>query len=507
MKPTLFWRLRAFLGRKRIKRQATDPWDLLASLLRWSRDDVWTLRDAFEGTIILGQTGSGKSTGSGAAIARAMLEAGFGGLVLTAKPDERAVWECYMRDCGRSADLLVFGPTEPLRFGFLDYELRRKGVGAGLTENIVNLFSNVLEVAERNASGGGGREDEGYWRRSLRQLVRNLVDLLVLSKGRVSVPELYRLVVSIATSPEQVKSEAWRASSFCFRCLTEADRREKTPQQRSDFELVTDYLCLEFPALSDKTRSVIVSTFTSLVDVLNRGILRELFSGETNVTPDVTLDGKVLLIDLPVKEFLEVGVFAQLLWKQAFQRFSERRNLAENRRPLFLWADEAHHWVTSQDALYQTTCRSARVATVLLTQNVGNFQAALGGSEKGKAEAASLFGNLNTKVFHSNGDPVTNEWASTIIGRTRQYFANGSSSQQADDWVLAAMGMNNSAQTSGGFSEAYELTLQPSAFSGLRTGGPENARLVDAIVFQSGKRFKAGGRNWLPVTFQQGDSR
>ena len=146
------------------------------------------------------------------------------------------------------------------------------------------------------------------------------------------------------------------------------------------------------------------------------------------------------------------------------------------------------------------------MATVLLTQNVGNFQAALGGSEKGKAEAASLFGNLNTKVFHSNGDPVTNEWASTIIGRTRQCFANGSTSQQSDDWLLASVGMNTGSQSSGGFSEAYEFTLQPSAFSELRTGGPENARLVDAIVFQSGKRFKAGGRNWLPVTFQQGQS-
>jgi hypothetical protein len=289
---------------------AADPWDLSTPLLRWSDTDLWTVRDAVEGLLILGATGSGKSSGSGATIARAMLAAGFGGLVLTAKPGERAVWERTMQQCGRQGDLLVFGPPEPLRFGFLDYELQRKGVGAGLTENVVNLFSSVLEVAERNAAGGSGREDEGYWRRSCRQLVRNLVDLCILSTGRVSVPDLYRLVISAPTSPEQVASESWREQSYCFRCLSEADRKQKTPRQQADFELVTDYLCLEFPALSDKTRSVIVSTFTSLADVLNRGVLRELFSGATNVTPDVTLDGKVLLIDLPVKEFMDVGVFA-----------------------------------------------------------------------------------------------------------------------------------------------------------------------------------------------------
>ena len=54
---------------------------------------------------------------------------------------------------------------------------------------------------------------------------------------------------------------------------------------RHDFEIVTDYFLMEFSSLSDKTRSVIVSTFTSMVDVLNRGLLRELFCTDTNITP------------------------------------------------------------------------------------------------------------------------------------------------------------------------------------------------------------------------------
>ena len=49
--------------------------------------DMWRIKDACEGTIIFGGTGSGKTSGSGRAIATSFLSAGFGGLVLCAKPE------------------------------------------------------------------------------------------------------------------------------------------------------------------------------------------------------------------------------------------------------------------------------------------------------------------------------------------------------------------------------------------------------------------------------------
>ena len=476
------------------------PWRLDAPLLRWPEGDDWTLADAFAGTLILGATGSGKSSGSGRTLALRMLAAGFGGLVLTAKADERAAWEAYCREARRSDDLLIFDAGAALRFNFLDYELNRPGAGSGHTENIVNVFSTVLEVAERNGPGGG-REDEGYWKRALRQLLRNLVDLLSMATGAVSVPDLYRLAISAPTSVDQARSQPWRESSFCFACLQRADALPRSPRQESDFALVADYFLVEFPALSDKTRSVILSTFTSMADVLNRGLLRELFCTDTNVTPTAVEQGKIVLFDLPAKEFSEVGVFAQVLWKFAFQRSIERRVVNDDTRPAFLWADEAQHFITRYDMQFQTTCRAARVATVYLTQNVSNVYAALGGGEKGRAEADSLFGNLCTKVLHANGDPTTNEWAATLIGRTRQCLASGNTTQPAD-WVSHALGLGGSAQSSGGFSEAFEFELQPAVFTRLRSGGVSAEGWIDAIVVRSGRRF-SDGRIWKRVTFRQ----
>ncbi len=154
--------------RKPEKRPESGRWGLSSPLLSLSKRDPWTVGDACMGTIVTGATGSGKTTGAGAALALAFLRAGFGGLVLCCKKDERRLWEGYCRRTGRLPDLVVFDASGTQRFSFLDEELQRAGAGAGLTENIVNLLSTVLEVAERNG-GQGGREDEGYWRRSLRQ--------------------------------------------------------------------------------------------------------------------------------------------------------------------------------------------------------------------------------------------------------------------------------------------------------------------------------------------------
>ncbi len=462
-------------------------WPLSLPLFRLSEHDFFTLADAFESVQIYGATGSGKSSGSGRTCALSYLRAGMGGLVLTAKAEERALWEEYCREAGRLDDLMVMSPSLGLRFNFLDYELHRSGPGGGLTENLVNTFTEVLEVGQRQ-NGAGGREDAGYWRTANQQLVRNCLELLILGRGHVSLYDLYRVVVSLPTSPEQVNDASWQAKSFAFATLQAADKTDKSAMRRRDFELCTDYVLFEYPALSDKTRSIIVSTFTSMIDVLQRGVLRELFSTTTNVTPEATTEGRILLLDLPVKEYLEVGRIAQVLMKYIFMRAIEHRPWSDDMRPVFLWADESQYFTSPYDFQFQSTARSSRVATVYLTQNISNYYAMLGGDETGKAGVDSLMANMNTKILHANGDSVTNTWCAEMIGRSRQYFVNASQSRPVD-MAAALMGFEGGTQSSSGISEVMELEVPPRAFTTLRKGGIANAGQIDAIVFQGGRRL------------------
>ncbi|MBL8693873.1 MAG: TraM recognition domain-containing protein [Planctomycetes bacterium] len=321
------------------------------------------------------------------------------------------------------------------------------------------------------------------------------------------MPDLYRLVVSAPSSSEEFRSPGWQAKSFCFSLLRAAESRSKNARQSADFDLIADYFAMEWPRLAEKTRSVVLSTFTSMADVLQRGILRDKLCSGMNVTPDVVEEGKILLLDFPILEFGEVGRIAQCLFKYSFERAMERRDVRRNPRPVFLFADEAQFFlIPSHDMQFQTTCRSARVATVYLTQNLSNMYAALGGDEKARHEADSLVANLSTKVFHASDDPVTNEWASRLVGRSLQYFASGGSSRPDTGFSGGMMGFGtdgDEGSSNAGFSESYEADLQPSVFTHLKTGGSQNGWVVEGVVVQRGREFQTTGKSWMITEFPQ----
>jgi hypothetical protein len=204
-----------------------------------------------------------------------------------------------------------------------------------------------------------------------------------------------------------------------------------------------------------------------------------------------------------VKEFCVVGLTAQIIFKYAFQRTIERRDVNISQLPAFLWADEFQNFVTEYDYQFLATCRSARVACVLLTQNLSGLEAALGGAQKGEAAARALVGQLNTRVIHANGCPHTNSWAADLLGKDRLCLMSGNQSRQQEVSVSALLGLQQPAQLSSGFSEQIDYRVQPSEFSQLRTGGPANGGLVDAYVFQNGRLLPSTGLPFTRVVFQQ----
>jgi hypothetical protein len=127
------------------------------------------------------------------------LKANLGGLVLTAKTDEVfAVARIRQgRGQGRRFDDRRCQGQVALQFSQLRIE--REGAGAGQTENLVNLFCSVLEASERRHGQGGG--SDSYWQRTLKQLLRNAIDLAVIALDEVSLPFLYRIITSAPRTP------------------------------------------------------------------------------------------------------------------------------------------------------------------------------------------------------------------------------------------------------------------------------------------------------------------
>ncbi len=485
-----------WLFKSKRKAATLAKWDPATPLLHWAEGAPWTLGDSFAGCQILGSTGSGKSSGSMAAICRAFLNAGFGGLFLTAKREDAATYTGYVRDAGRMSDLLVFSPDNQLRYNFVDAEMRGGGDAVGLVENLTALLMTVTELGD--GKNGAGRDSERYFRLEGTRLARNGLLALVLGRERVTVPDLHRLITSAPASPEQVQSLEWQRGSFCFQCLQAADKAPKNESQRADFDLALTYFLNEWPSLSSRTRSVVQSTLTSATDLLSRGAARDMLSSPTpNVSPSMMYDGAIMIADFPVLVYRDVGQLIQVILKFCWQRAHSRRDVAANPRPTFIVADESHLLVVDADQTFQTTARSTRTAVVYATQSISTYLDAFGPQAEPKVH--TLLGNLQTQIYHQQTDIRTIQYTQEVIGRSRQFVMSGNSSRDGDG--LASLFGGGESGASSGFSEIYEFELQAGDLNSLAKGGPPHW-MTEAIVYQGGRRFP-NGRTWLPVQLPQ----
>ena len=433
----------------------------------------WTLRDACEGTVVFGASGSGKTSGTAHHLARAFLEAGFGGLVLCAKPEESENWRRLARQAGREADIICFGDPETYRFNFLDYELKH---GYGGIEAVVAVFMQILEVITPQDV------EQDVWDRASRQLLRNLLELLRLAGEEIRIRTIYEMAISNKKVNEFVKK---------------AEEREHNASASCDLELVKTYLQTEFRNMSDRTKSSILMTLSSMLDGFQRGVMRELFCTTSNISPEVTREGKIIVVDLPIKRYNELGQIAGGLWKFCFQRAMERAATTDETRPVFLFADECQFFTTSYDADFQTTARSARVASVYLTQNLPNLWVKYGG-QTGKARTESLLGNLQTKIWHQNACIQTNEWAADTVSKILQERRSTSTQFSHQLGTRSNHGSGSGVNT----QVVMDHDLKMRAFLNLLKGGSASKKVVTAVLFQGGRVYP-NSKVWKQVGYQQ----
>jgi hypothetical protein len=160
------------------------------------------------------------------------------------------------------------------------------------------------------------------------------------------------------------------------------------------------------------------------------GPVKELFCMETNFIPEFSRKGAIIILNLPLDEWEEIGRTAQLMFKYVWQKAVVRRQgLPPGEVPVFLWADEAQNFITSYDPKFQNESRSSYCATVLISQNISNYISAFGFN--GDAQTNSLLGGLGTKILHRNGDSKTNTWASDTISRALQIRESGGENESS----------------------------------------------------------------------------
>lgn len=500
--------------------------------------DAWTLEDAYTGVLVFGSTGSGKSSGSGRALAHAFLSSGMGGLVLCEKSDEADTWMQYAAETGRRTDMIRFSPNGTDGFNFLDYELRRSPEAVDVQiGNVVNLLLNTLDMASRSNSMSTPSAGDAFWIKSARMVLNYAIQLLYATTGSVRLAELVELIESAPKTTAQISDEAWQKRSFFSQIFRDfyATGGGRYPPDLEDVKRLKHFWLTTFPDMPEKTRGNIITTLNTDLDPLLQGRMRRLFSGNTTLIPEMTHDGAVIVMDFPVKEWGDAGLLAQQIFKYAWQRSTERRAKTDTTRPVFLFADECQSFLSAYDMKFQATARSSRACTVLMTQNLPSFYSTIGGTMP-EHTVNALLGNLRTKIFHANDDQTTNQWASRMVGKETfwrenfgtstnhsESFSEGRNTGQGESWSVSSAGQTSSSLggswnrgtstgsstssgsgTSRGVSEQRDYAVEPEDFAKeLKNGGKRNGYLVTGVIMQVGRTFARNRKHWMQVGFDQ----
>lgn len=198
------------------------------------------------------------------------------------------------------------------------------------------------------------------------------------------------------------------------------------------------------------------------------------------------------MINVPYLEEGDNARICQVIFKYCWQKEVERRITNETDPFVFLYCDEAQYFVTKNDPQFMSTARSAKVCVCYMTQNINGLARYLGFN---RMNLNSFLGNFQLQVFHQNGDYDTNDYASKLIGKTE---VNKTSYSETKSSGNEKASLSKSETT----SKHWEHQLQTNDFSDLKSGGENNDKIVESIVFLTGRRW-SDGKNYLKFSGSQ----
>lgn len=473
------------------------PWPLSRLLLHLG-EMPFDISRSTESVLILGCTGSGKSSSSGAMFCRAYMRAGFGILCLCAKPLDRTMYERYGRECGREADLRVIGPGQG-RLNLLDYLSRHELPGVRDTRHVVRFLETLVETSLSAQSGSG--QDEAFWVMGRRQVLSNIIRILAAGDEPFSFVDVLSFLRQAPKSAREVQQGSYKATSVFGRRLAAALTNAAGTRDESAVLAARSYWLEERPQEPEKTRACLEMMISAFCDLFTDPVMHEVFCTNTTVKPEEVLEGRIIITDLSPKEYPGMGIVAQQALKVLVQEAVERRADPDDswRRPVAMVMDEAQLYLHVSDAQFQATTRSSRCAVLAITQNLPNIITRIPGPHAEQV-VNGWVGNFNTVVLHCQGELTTARWCADLLGRSRKFHVSGSVEPGPSLWKLItgaplSSGLNVTSQE--------DYNVPPAAFRALRCGGEANQGEVDTYVLMNARQGHEGGKFYLPVVFLQ----
>ena len=231
--------------------------------------------------------------------------------IVASKPEDREWWQQRFAEAKRANELRIVAPDSGMRYNMLDAELK---AGADDREIASILMTSGETLRRTDATVGGGGENDQFFRDQSERMVEMAVLPLRLATGTVRASDLQRFISGAAMSPEQLKEPEWR-QGFHWKTLEAALNAPKTEIEKADMEQCTDYWLGQIPTLNDRTKTSIMVQVQGILHVMGSGVVRNLISSDTTLSPAMMDDGVSILVDMPGSRYGASGQFVNAVWR------------------------------------------------------------------------------------------------------------------------------------------------------------------------------------------------
>jgi type IV secretory pathway TraG/TraD family ATPase VirD4 len=192
---------------------------------------------------------------------------------------------------------------------------------------------------------------------------------------------------------------------------------------------------------------------------------------------DVLNGGKIVVVGMPALDSID-GRIANGLMQFVFCRKAPR---IPRRNNAFLISDECQETITREVMRKVAILREFRVATILLTQNLAVLD-----DKIGQTAREGLCGLMTTKIFCTQSESATRQWAAEQIGKIKTPVETKTKGRSS--------GKHGQGSNSGSSShEVWDYRVPPSRFAELAVG--ETICLRDGDAWLARWHRETPGRN------------
>lgn len=392
------------------------------TMLEFDSGNAISFADGTHNTLIVGSTGSGKTSSAVLPACDALIRAGYGGLIVDIKGTMGPQVRALARACGREADIVEYGTTATSQPVNLLH-------GMSLPE-IREFFKRLIDIT-------GMRHQSGYWGNAGVEMAVDAIDMMYCMGQKVAYPT-FASITEMLTRPTVAK---WMWRLFSNQFFDSKKKRHARLKERVESDT---FHFLEGKEDDEHYNSQVTWRLHSVKVALGMLVedenLKKNFSNSTGISVDVDkifTRKKIILLSFPGAGSAVAGTVSRFIVESYYRKVLLGRTGPEDYT--FIVADEYQELQDlSQKPLSDNTftakAREFRSIQILSTQSLSSL---LGrGADAGAVE--ELVNNCNQRIMYYCDDTYTQQTASKYsddivlsrIGKTKCFVVGYDSNER-----------------------------------------------------------------------------